>query len=192
MIWVLLYLSYSHLHTLFYNFGGYEMDITTYTMLLVCKLSALAYCYQDGMTNSEKLNQDQRDRMVVHLPSLLELASYIWYCQACALGVFFEFSDYKRFIERTHEYKNVPSPIIPSLKWLAQGLACLALFTFISPYCHVEMTYSKEYSEEFTGFSYPMRILYYFFAMSFKRFFYYNPFSMTTGAIIASGLGYNG
>jgi len=45
MIWVLLYLSYSHLNTLLYNFGGYEMDITSYTMLLVCKLSALAYCY---------------------------------------------------------------------------------------------------------------------------------------------------
>jgi hypothetical protein len=37
-----------------------------------------------------------------------------------------------------------------------------------------------------------MRMFYYFVAMSFKRFFYYNPFSMTTGAIIASGLGYNG
>lgn len=56
--------------------------------------------------------------MVMHLPSLLEFASYVWYCQACALGVFFEFSDYKRFIERTNEYKDVPSPIIPSLKWL--------------------------------------------------------------------------
>ncbi len=56
--------------------------------------------------------------MVMNLPSLLEFASYVWYCQACALGVFFEFSDYKRFIERTHEYKDVPSPIIPSLKWL--------------------------------------------------------------------------
>jgi hypothetical protein len=29
-------------------------------------------------------------------------------------------------------------------------------------------------------------------AMSIKRFFYYGPFSITTGAIIASGLGYNG
>ena len=28
--------------------------------------------------------------------------------------------------------------------------------------------------------------------MSLKRFYYYNPFCMTTGAIIASGFGYNG
>ena len=45
MFWVLGYLSYSHLVTLIYNFGGYEMTISTYTMLLVCKLSSLAYCY---------------------------------------------------------------------------------------------------------------------------------------------------
>lgn len=58
MLWVLGYLSYSHITSYWYNFGGYEMEITTYTMLLVCKLSALAYCYQDGATDSAKLNQD--------------------------------------------------------------------------------------------------------------------------------------
>lgn len=56
MFWVLGYLSYSHLMSLLYSFGSYEMDITTYTMLLVCKLSALAYCYQDGGTDSATLN----------------------------------------------------------------------------------------------------------------------------------------
>lgn len=45
MLWVLAYLSYSHLTQLLYNFGGYEMEVTSYTMLLVCKLSSLAYCY---------------------------------------------------------------------------------------------------------------------------------------------------
>ena len=28
--------------------------------------------------------------------------------------------------------------------------------------------------------------------MTLKRFFYYNPFAMTTGIVVASGLGYNG
>ena len=56
MLWVLAYLSYSHLDALINRFGSYDMDITTYTMLLVCKLSALAYCYQDGATPSDKLN----------------------------------------------------------------------------------------------------------------------------------------
>jgi hypothetical protein len=188
MFWVLGYLSYSHLCALLYNFGGYEMDITSYTMLLVCKLSALAYCYQDGMTDAAKLNQDQRDRMVLKMPSPLEFASYVWYCQACALGVFFEFSDYKRFIERSHEYKDVPSPVLASLKWLVTSLLCLGMFTVVNPYFNVETCWS----EKFFDFLYIYRIFYYFIAMTVKRFFYYNPFCMSTGAIVASGLGYNG
>lgn len=126
--------------------------------------------------------------MVVKLPSLLELAGYVWYSQACALGVFFEFSDYKRWIERSHEYANVPSPIIPSLIWLARGVACLLLYTVVSPYFNIEVCFA----EAFFAFGYLYRLFFYFVSMSIRRFFYYNPFCMTTGAIVASGLGYNG
>lgn len=58
MFWVLGYLSYQHFSQMMNNFGGYEMEITSYTMLLVCKLSSLAFCYKDGGTDSAKLNQD--------------------------------------------------------------------------------------------------------------------------------------
>lgn len=126
--------------------------------------------------------------MVVNLPSVLELASYVWYANASALGVFFEFSDYKRYIERTHEYRDVPSPILQSLSWLALSLACLGLFSAVSPYFYIEMCWHEDYML----FSYPYRILYFVVAMTVRRFFYYNPFCMTTGAIIASGLGYDG
>ena len=56
------------------------MDVSTYTMLEVCKLSALAYCYQDGATDPEKLNKDQVQKQVKQLPNMLEFWSYIWYC----------------------------------------------------------------------------------------------------------------
>ena len=35
-------------------------------------------------------------------------------------------------------------------------------------------------------------MVYYYIAMTIKRFFYYTPFCISNGAIIASGLGYNG
>lgn len=126
--------------------------------------------------------------MVLNLPSVMELASYVWYTQACALGVFFEFSDYKRFIERTHEYKDVPSPIIASLKWFIASISFLVLYTVLNPYFSIETCYTKEYSE----FNYPYRLFFYVVSMTVKRCFYYNAFCMTTGAVIASGLGYNG
>jgi hypothetical protein len=119
MWFVLAYLSGQHIHRMWVNFGGYDLDITTFTMLLICKLSALAYCYKDGGEDQQKLTDEQRKWRVTSMPNLLEYVSYIFFCNNAALGVFYEFSDYKRFIERTHEYKNIPSPIGPSLSWLA-------------------------------------------------------------------------
>jgi hypothetical protein len=42
------------------NFGGFNLDITTFTMLLICKLSALAFCYKDGAEKDEDLTDEQK------------------------------------------------------------------------------------------------------------------------------------
>lgn len=93
--------------------------------------------------------------------------------------MFFEFSDYKRFIERTDEYKNVPSPIMQSLKTLGEAILFTGIFLVGSQYFNINMGYSDEYSTWTFGY----KVFYYHVAMGFKRFFYYGPFSFTTGAI---------
>ena len=60
MYFVLAYLSAQHIYRMWQNFGGFELDITTFTMLLICKLSALAYCYKDGAEKESDLTQEQR------------------------------------------------------------------------------------------------------------------------------------
>jgi lysophospholipid acyltransferase len=157
-------------------------------MLLICKLSALAYCYKDGGEDEKNLTEEQKKWKVVQMPNLLEFASYVFFCNASALGVFFEYSDYKRFIEQTHEYKNAPSPVLPSLYWLAQGFTWIAIFVVGSNYFYLPDCWSEWYST----LPWWKAVLFYHIAMSIKRFFYYGPFSITTGAVIASGLGYNG
>lgn len=74
------------------------------------------------------------------------------------------------------------------MKVLAEGVACLAVFLIVSNYFFVEHCYTKEYA----SYDISTRFLYYNIAMTFKRFFYYAPFCFTTGAVVASGLGYNG
>jgi hypothetical protein len=54
-VFVMGYLSASHIYRMWVNFGGWDMDITTYTMILTAKLSALAYCYADGAKKEEDL-----------------------------------------------------------------------------------------------------------------------------------------
>jgi hypothetical protein len=97
-------------------------------MLQVCKLSALAFCFKDGGEDPKTLTKEQQKWQVKNLPNILEIASYTYFVSNCAIGVFFEFSDYKRFIERTEEYKNVPSPIKASLVTLGRAITFSVLY----------------------------------------------------------------
>ena len=103
------------------NFGGWEMDITSYTMILTAKLSALGFCYKDGGLDDKDLLKEQIERKVIKMPSVIELLGYVYFSSGCIIGPFFEFSDYKRYIEREGHYKNIPSTIIPSLKKFFTG-----------------------------------------------------------------------
>ena len=80
------------------------MDITTYTMILTAKLSAVSYCYKDGGEKDEVLFPEQKERKVVNMPSPIEMLSYSFYSGACMCGPFFEYSDYINFIEQKGIY----------------------------------------------------------------------------------------
>ena len=188
MAWVLGSLCYNHAVRMYNDFGGYGLDISTFTMCHVCKMSALAFCYKDGGEKEENLTKEQIKFAVKDLPSLLELCSYTWYVSNCTLGVFFEFSDYKRFIEEKDEYAKVPSTIVPALKYLLTALTMMGLYVVGNAYFPMEGCYAKSFAE----LSLTQKFVYYYMAMTVKKVFYYGPFSFTTGSIIASGLGYNG
>lgn len=103
------------------NFGGWDMDITTYTMILTAKLSALAFCFGDGSYKNEDLLPEQIERRVDKLPSPLEIASYVFYCSGCIVGPFFEFSDYIMYIEERGRYAKIPISIVPAIKRFLTG-----------------------------------------------------------------------
>jgi len=134
------------------------------------------------------LNHYQQEKMVLEAPGLLEITSYVFFSQACVLGIFFEFADYRRWISREAEYKNMPSPILESLTILVQGFLCGAIFFLTVSHINLEHIFSKDYAEH--NFWY--RVIYFEIAMSLKRSFYYMPFKMSSAATAACGLHYNG
>ena len=91
------------------------MDITTFTMVLTARLSSLGFCYKDGEMTDVDLTSDQRERRIKKLPSILELASYSFFCCGCICGPFFEYTDFINFMERKGHYAKTPSTIIPSI-----------------------------------------------------------------------------
>jgi len=52
------------------------LGITTFNMLQVCKLSAMAFCYKDGGEDPEKLTTRQKEKMIVNFPNPIEMVSY--------------------------------------------------------------------------------------------------------------------
>ena len=117
------------------------------------------------------------------------MASYTFFCQQCAVGVFFEYRDFINWIEETAEYKQVPNPIIPSLKYLVYAILAVGTFVVGSGYFAVEDCWSDKFVNEM---SFPQKMLHTNFAWAFKRYFYYSAFLFETGVVIACGLGYNG
>lgn len=166
---VMLYLSGSHIYRMWTNFGGWDMDITTYTMILTAKLSAMAYCYGDGAKKDEDLLPEQIERKITKLPSPLEVASYVFFCSACIVGPFFEFSDYVMYIERRGRYQDIPIPIIPSIVRFFQGkckhcfylitsLVCLAAHIYLAQTFYTDHVITPEFANY--NFFYKVKILF--------------------------------
>jgi D-alanyl-lipoteichoic acid acyltransferase DltB (MBOAT superfamily) len=145
-IFVMLYLSYQHISRMIRNFGGYDMDVTTFTMVLTAKLSALAYCYKDGGEKDEKLLPEQKDKKVEKLPNVLELLSYVYFPSACIVGPFFEFADFKMYIEKTGRYANIPSSGKQALLGFLRAKLCLVIHMGIANYCYPAFCGTEEYA----------------------------------------------
>jgi hypothetical protein len=166
MLFVMLYLSGSHIYRMVTNFGGWDMDITTYTMLLTAKLSALAFCYKDGAMEEKDLLEEQKENKVVKMPTIIEMMSFTFFCCGCIVGPFFEYSDYIMFIEERGRYKHVPSTFVPSLIKLGQGLSkditnylqtfivCMVLNLVLSQYFDNQFCATDEYA----SYSFPYKV----------------------------------
>lgn len=120
-VFVLGYMSAQHIQSMLTNFGGWDLNVTTYTMILAAKFSALGFCYKDGGEKEENLLPEQKERKVVKMPSPLEMLSYVFFVCGCVCGPFFEYSDYINFIEQKGHYAHVPVAIGASLKRLFHG-----------------------------------------------------------------------
>jgi len=164
------------------------MEITTFTMILVIRMISLSFCYKDGGEKVSDLLPEQVNKRIVEIPSVLEFLSYTYFCCTCLCGPFYDYMDYKRFIEEDGIYKKIPSTIIPSIKQFLKSKICLVLTMAIGTYYWPDFCSSDEYQE----FSFLYKVFYYYVAMTGKRFLYYVPWSLTDAAITACGLSYEG
>lgn len=84
------------------------MEVTAHTMLLLTRLWGLAWAYRDGFVSPKELSEEQKERKVVHLPTLFEFASFTHFSTGCMVGPYLEYYEYINWIELSGPYKNMP------------------------------------------------------------------------------------
>jgi len=143
----LSYLSVVHIYRMYYDYGGYTMDVTGPLMIMVQKVTALAYSYHDGTMPEDKLSEDQKEQMCKEIPSVLEFYSYMFYFHGIMVGPLCFYADYKRFIEGKNYIRladgswsnevvpahETPSPLFPILEKLAYTVICAYVMLVVCP-----------------------------------------------------------
>ena len=189
LIFSLLCLSSMHIYKIITDYMSWKQDATSPVMLLVCKLSQLAYSYQDGeiiKNTPERIPRESKKLIVDKLPSLFEYLSFILFFPSVSIGPSFEYSDYIRYIKLQDEFKAIPDPFLSSLRVLgysiiAIGLCVIGDIYFPFTYCTTEEYYQKEFL---------YKVLFFNIAMVFGRIKFTAAWKFAESAMIASGFGY--
>ncbi|XP_019856612.1 PREDICTED: lysophospholipid acyltransferase 2-like isoform X2 [Amphimedon queenslandica] len=131
--YVLTGVSVGHVYRMLIDYGNYTLDFSVPLMLLVQRISYVAYAYHDGASNS-KLSSDQERQKISELPSLLEYFSYNFSFLTILAGPTSTYKEYDDFItgrnmqiSNKDKVKGDPSPLIPAGKKLAGALFCLSI-----------------------------------------------------------------
>lgn len=178
-------LASGHLYRQVTDYLGWTLDWTLVAMVTTQKIMGLAYNVQDGA--DPKATPEQQSRSVAKLPSMLEFLSFILFPANVAIGPSFEYADYKAFATGA---KTSPSPYLPGLWRLVQGLVFFVAHTAISlKFPCAVMLSDKRFFETGTIFTQYASV---WIALLAVRFKYYFGWKIAEGAACMSGLGYNG
>jgi lysophospholipid acyltransferase len=180
------------------------VDVTGAQMVMVMKLSAFCWNVADGLLPEDQLSDFQKDRRLPELPGLLDYAGYVFFFPSLLIGPAFDFAEYRRWLDctmfdvpaqvdptkkpPTRRKRKIPRSATPALWKLGTGLLwVLAFLQFSSPF-PVDLLTSPKYME----YGLLRRIFVLYMVNLTARFKYYGVWSMTEGACILTGLGYNG
>lgn len=197
------YLLSLHLHRQFYDWSSCSLDITGPMMIIVQKVTSLAFSLHDGFVKEQdKLTKAQKHHAIHTMPSPLEFFAYMLHFQCILAGPLVFYKDYIEYIEGTNflkssqassdkaEIKEVePSPI----KTVVNKTICCLLCAFIYMKFGTDYPINRISDDEFinhTGFMYKL----WFIKMSTTviRFKYYFAWLLADAICNNSGLGFSG
>ncbi|KAJ3362629.1 lysophospholipid acyltransferase [Allomyces arbusculus] len=213
----MLHMSYSHLARQWADYASYKFDHTAPQMVMVLKLTALAWSVYDHSVLAKNptapLTPRQR-AMAVPLPTPLEFLAYIFYFGGLFVGPAFDLRSFQRFITgdayldtpinqaalaKKKETPGAQVRIRPPHPWLAmlQCVATSALFMVLTVLLADRFAFSRLSTPTYLDGPVTIAVLATRFARLqisgfAARTQYYAIWKLAEGACIVAGLGYNG
>ncbi|RYP10080.1 hypothetical protein DL764_000871 [Monosporascus ibericus] len=180
------------------------VDITGAQMVLVMKLSAFAWNVADGTLPEDQLSDFQRDRRILQLPPLLDYAAYVLFFPSLMVGPAFDYNEYRGWIDTTmfnvpasvdptkkpptRKKRKIPRSATPAMWKMVSGLVYIGLFLKLGSWYGPEAFFSDTYLK----YRFLRRVFTLHMVGFTTRFKYYGVWSLSEGACILAGLGYNG
>lgn len=182
------------------------VDITGAQMVLVMKLSSFCWNVHDGRLPKEGLSEAQRYAAITEFPSLLDYTAYVLFFPSLFAGPSFDFVDYKRWISTTlfdippdtdpskapptRKKRRIPRSGRPATKKAVLGVFWILLFLVLGSSYNQDTVLG--HNAKYLNISLPRRVLTLYLIGFTTRLKYYGVWSLTEGACILSGMGYNG
>lgn len=183
------------------NYNPDNIDITGAQMVLVMKLTAFGWNVFDGQLPDAQLTAFQKDRAIRVHPSLLDFLAYAFYFPSLLTGPSYDYAEFHRWIDLSMFDVTINDPVkghrkkrriprsgrVALLKFL-EGVAWIVLWVKITPYISLPFAQSSAFTKESLAYR-----AFYLVALGFTyRLKYYGAWSISEGACILSGLGFNG
>jgi len=188
---MLLHLAYGHIYRQLYSYLEFGLDWTLPQMMMVVKLTSLAWAYHDGQIPEEKLDRPEwKQKRVEKLPSFLEYYSFVFFFVGFLTGPFAEFKHYIAFTDRSLFKDN--NYQIPS-SWKSTIIKLTIVFiAYLMNQAH--KVYPDKYTttDEFMLHSFAYRLLYILICVELGTSKYYFAFSIGEAAANIVGISYNG
>lgn len=171
-----------------YRYGDSRLLYTYYTVILCQKLSTLGFCYKDGGLDDKDLSSHDRRCKLKEIPTFYELLSYNCYPMNCACGPFFEFADFRRFVNREGQYENPPLDLVKATLTFLYGFVCFGGIVVTGMVSNTDILVSKDFAE----LNWFMQMFHCTIVLENMKFAGYSLWFFADGVNILSGFSYNG
>ncbi|KAJ5719608.1 hypothetical protein N7493_007186 [Penicillium malachiteum] len=202
-IFLMSHMSISHIYRQLAD-DAQVVDITGAQMVLVMKLCAFCWNVHDGRLPQEQLSDAQKYAAITQFPSVLDYTGYVLFFPSLFAGPAFDYVDYRRWLDTTlfdvppgsdpakvpltRKKRKIPRSGSPAFKKALVGLLWIGGFVYLGGIFTTQFVLS----EEFLKYGFLRRMVTVYLLGFTARLKYYGVWSLTEGACILSGMGYNG